>query len=212
MSEQDELNTDAAVTEVEQPGERHDATEEDEDPEGAEQLGDAGKKALDAMKARLRDERRRRREVETELADLKKPKPTASPAKSEANGEADAPDPAELRRELEAEVKAQLEGVARRERVLDKIEAKAAKSFADPTDAVTLLRDKTDDFLDDDGKPDLEAIQDALKQLLENKPYLGVAAQGGTKRFQGTGDGGAKPPKPARPKSLDEAVKMRLSK
>lgn len=113
---------------------------------------------------------------------------------------------------IRAEARAEAAREALQERVLDKIEAKA-KDFADPADAVAMLmRDrKVDDFLDGD-KLDVEAIQDALKDLLEKKPYLGAAAQGGkTPRFQGSAEGGAKPQKPARPQSLDEAVRRRLT-
>jgi hypothetical protein len=179
----------------------------DADPEGAEQLGDAGKKALDSMKARFRDERTKRRAAEAALAEANKAKSGSKPEGDDDKSEA--PDSDQIRREVEAELKARLEAEQARERVLDKIEVKAAKSFTNPAIAVAMLRDKVNDFLDDDGKPDLEAIQDALKELLENEPYL-AAAQGG-KRFQGTGDGGARPAKPSRPKSLDEAVRTRLS-
>jgi hypothetical protein len=190
-------------TEVEETETETEVVEtEDQDPGGTEQLGDAGKKALDAMKAKWREERAKRRDIEARFAVLEKQKPADNPT----DDKPDTPDPEEIRKQVEAELTAE----RTRERVLDKIEAKAAKTFVDPDVAPLLLmqQHKIEDFLDDDGKPDLEAIQDALKELLENKPYL--AAQGG-KRFQGSGDGGARPPKPARPKSLDEAVKMRLS-
>ena len=48
------------------------------DPEGAEHLGDPGKKALAAMKAQLREEREARRALEARLAELEKPEPTPS--------------------------------------------------------------------------------------------------------------------------------------
>lgn len=211
MPEQDDVDTDVTEDKVED-AETTDEKDEDADPEGAEQLGDAGKKALVAMKAQMRDERSKRRDLEAQLAALKAQKPAGKPDPKPDEGKAEEPDPEAIRREVEAEVRAELETAQRKERVLDKIEVKAAKSFADPADAPLMLlqEHKHEDFLDDDGKPDLEAIQDALTALLDKKPYL-AAAQGG-KRFQGSGDGGAKPPKPARPKSLDEAVKVRLSK
>ena len=191
-----------------------DASSDDADPEGAEALEDPGKKALDSMKGRWKRERERRVTLEAELAEARKPKPKpkppAKPATDDAPADADPVDPAEIRRQVEAEVKAE----TARERVLDKIETKAAKGFADPADAVALvMRDhKPDDFLDK-GQPDVEAIEDALKELLEQKPYLAaVPAQGGkATRFQGTADQGAKPPKPARPKSLDEAIRRSLA-
>lgn len=48
------------------------------DPEGAEHLGDPGKKALAAMKQQLREEREARRALEARLAELEKPEPTPS--------------------------------------------------------------------------------------------------------------------------------------
>lgn len=98
-----------------------------------------------------------------------------------------------------------------KERVLDKIEVKA-KDFADPVDAVAMLmrEHEADDFIDD-GKVDVVAIQDALKELLEKKPYLAAAAQGGKQRFQGSAEGGAKPHRPQRPQSLHEAVSRRYN-
>lgn len=185
--------------------------DDDSDPEGAEKLGDPGKKALDAMKERFRRERARRQAAETERDELRSTKPAAKPSPkpqpAKAEDVVDEPvDPDEIRKQVQAELKAE----AAKERVLDKIEVKA-RDFADPSDAVSLLMREHDinDFLDD-GKPDLEAIQEALKELLEKKPYLG-AAQGGKNRFQGSAEGGAKPTKPARPKSLNEAVQRRYA-
>jgi hypothetical protein len=191
-----------------------DGSGDDTDPEGADALEDPGKKALDAMKARWKRERDRRVAADEALAELRKPKPKPKPppTKPADNGAGDtepAPDADEIRRQVEAEVKAE----AARERVLDKIETKAARGFADPADAVALVMraHKIDDFLDK-GQPDLEAIQEALDELLANKPYLAATpAQGGKPQFKGSADTGAKPPKPARPKSLEEAVKRSLA-
>jgi hypothetical protein len=185
---------------------------DDTDPEGADALEDPGKKALDSMKARLKRERERRIAAEEDLAEARKPKPKPKPPSkpAETTDTEPPPDPDEIRRQVEAEVKAE----AARERVLDKIETKAAKGFADPADAVALVMNshKIEDFLDK-GQPDIEAIQEALDELLEKKPYLAaVPAQGGKpQRFQGSADAGAKPSKPARPKSLEEAVRRSLA-
>jgi len=135
---------------------------------------------------------------------------TRAPAKdSKGSGDkADEIDVEKIRAEAIEQAKKEAQQEALKERVLDKIEAKA-KDFADPADAVAMLmRGRTvDEFIDDD-KIDVDAIQDALTELLEKKPYLG-AAQGG-KRFQGSAEGGAKPHRPQRPKSLDEAVRRSL--
>lgn len=82
-----------------------------------------------------------------------------------------------------------------KDRALDRVETKAAKSFADPEDARALLASHVDDFIVD-GKVDGEAIDKALADLLKRKPHLGV--QG--KRFEGSADGGAR--KPSRPEQL----------
>jgi hypothetical protein len=191
-----------------------DDLEDEPDPEGADKLGDPGKKALDAMKERFKTERARRIAAEAERDEARKPKPVPKPSakapspEGKADEDTAAPDADEIRRQVEAELKAE----QAKERVLDKIELKAAKSFADPVDAVSLLlrEHKIEHFLDD-GKPDVEAIQDALTELLEKKPYLGAAAQGGKNRFQGSAEGGAKPHKPQRPQSLHEAVNRRYN-
>lgn len=145
-------------------------------PEGAEQLGDAGKKALDAMKAKWQSERDARKALAARIAELEKGKPA----------DAGEPDLQKLRAEAKAEARTEF----LRTRVLDKIEAKAARLFADPEDAVALLGRRVDDFIDD-GELDAGAIEEALAELLKKKPHLAAAAQGG-KRFTGTGDGGTR--------------------
>lgn len=143
-----------------------------DDDAGADQLGDAGKKALDAMKAKWRSERDARKALADELAKLKAPK------------DADQPDPEQIRKQAREEAAAEM----LRDRALDKVEAKAAKLFADPEDARALLASQVDDFIDG-GSIDTDAIQDALNELLEKKPHLAATAG---KRFAGSADGGAR--------------------
>lgn len=156
-------------------------------------------------------ERRGRRDKAT----IDKLQGTAKPAPPAKDKQAD-DKPAEvdvekIRAEAAEQAKEEAQREALQERVLDKIEAKA-KDFADPADAVAMLmRGRTVDEFIDDNKIDVDAIQDALTELLEKKPYLGSAAQGGKNRFQGSAEGGAKSSKPARPQSLDEAVRRKLS-
>ena len=142
--------------------------------DGADKLGDAGKQALDRMKARVREERTARKALEAQLA---------ATTKAQADGD-DAPDPAEVRKQARAEARAEVLS----ERALDKVEAKAAKLFADPEDARALLAGRVDEFVDD-GKVDVEAIEEALTELLSKKPHLAAAT---AKRFQGGADGGAR--------------------
>jgi hypothetical protein len=154
-----------------------DADQVDDATEGSDQLGDAGKKALDAMKAKWQKERDERKALAARIAELEKGKPA---------GDDQQPTAEKLREEARAEARAE----ALKDRALDKIEARAAKLFADPEDAAAFLSRRVDDFIDG-GKLDVDAIDEALAELLQKKPHL--AAQGGTgKRFSGTADGGTR--------------------
>jgi len=146
-------------------------TDDDAEPEGAADLGDAGKQALDRMKAERNKARAERRALAAELEELKKPK-------------TDADNPEQIREQARAEARAEV----LKDRALDRIEARAAKLFADPEDARALLAGHVDDFVDD-GKIDVEAIQEALDDLLKRKPHLGATPQA---RFTGSADGGAR--------------------
>lgn len=150
-----------------------DPADDDPDPEGADQLGDAGKRALDAQKARWRQERDRRKELEQELA--------AERAKKATD---DQPTPEQIREQARTEARAE----ALRERALDRLEAKAARLLADPEDARRFLGNQIEDFIDGD-KVDNAAITEAIEELIKTKPYLAAAT---APRFQGTGDGGAR--------------------
>jgi hypothetical protein len=146
----------------------------DDEPGGdgdADQLGDAGKKALDSMKSKWRKERDARQALEAKLA-----------AGTDKNDQAQ--DPADIRKQAQAEARAEV----LRDRALDKVETKAAKLFADPEDARALLASRVEDFVDD-GQVDVDAITEALADLLKKKPHLAAAT---AKRFQGGADGGAR--------------------
>ena len=134
-------------------------------PEGSEALGDAGKKALSAMKEREKAARARARELEREVAELK----AAIEAKDKT------PDEQELdavRREAEAAAIARAN-----ERILrSEIKAAAAGKLADPEDALRYL-DLEEFEVDESGNVDATEIVDAINELLERKPYL--SAQGG---------------------------------
>lgn len=137
----------------------------DEPPADADQLGDAGKKALDAWKARAK-------RAEQALADAGIA--TKNQARKEAEGEQ-----SELEKSLMAKANARI--------VRSEIRAAAAGKLADPKDALVYLQvDKFD--VDEDGEVDSDEVAAAIEELLKNKPYLAAAT---AKRFQGTGDGGA---------------------
>jgi hypothetical protein len=163
-------------------------TDPDDDGQGdgdTDQLGDAGKKALDAMKAKWRAAR-------DELRALK--------AQQDAGKSTDDGDLAAAIAKAKAEAKAE----TLRDRVLDRIEAKAARLFADPEDAVALLGRRADEFIDGD-RIDSDEITEALEGLLKKKPHLAATAQ---KRFAGSADGGAR--KGSKPDQLtrDDLKKM----
>lgn len=142
--------------------------------EGEAALGDAGKKALDAMKAKWKDADKLAKDNAAALAAIQ--------AKLDGKEAEHATEQAKRETEQAALAKAN-------DRIL-KSEVKAAAKgvLADPQDAYKFL--DLDAFeVDDDGNVDESAIASALTDLITKKPYL--AAQGG-KRFRGTADGGAR--------------------
>jgi len=129
---------------------------------GSDALGDAGKKALDAMKAKWKDaEAKAKTEADARAAlqaklDGKEAEHAAAQAKAETEKVALAKANGRI---LRSEVKAAAKGV-----------------LADPADAYKFL--DLDSFeVSEDGEVDDAAIAAALKDLLTKKPYL--AAQGG---------------------------------
>lgn len=164
--------------------------DDDQGDGDGDQLGDAGKKALDSMKGRWREERDRRKALEARIAELE-----------QGSGKKSDDDLDQVRKQARAEAQAE----TLRERVLDRIEAKAARLFADPEDAVALLGRRVDEFIDD-GKVDSDEIAEALEDLLKKKPHLAAATA--QKRFAGSADGGAR--KGSKPDQLtrDDLKKM----
>jgi hypothetical protein len=149
-----------------------DTTDTDATPEGADSLGDAGKRALDSMKAKWKTERDQRRELERKLAE------SAAPASTDETPDLEAVKSQAAR---EATVKANA-------RILrSEIRAAATGKFADVSDALLNL-DLTAFEVDENGDVDADEIADAIQEVLTRKPHLAAAT---AKRFQGTGDGGA---------------------
>lgn len=158
----EEPTTDAPDAQVEESA--------DADPEGSDALGEAGKKALDAMKSKWRTERDKRRELEQRLTENSTPK-----------GDADTDQPAadQIRREALQAANARI--------LKSEVKAAAAGKLADPADAFRFL--DMDAFeVNADGEVDADEIADAVQELITQKPYLAAAT---AKRFQGSGDGGA---------------------
>jgi hypothetical protein len=195
-----------------------DADRQDDKADDADKpLGPKGEKALQAEKDRRREADRLRRQTArerddalAELAKIKKAAEQKGAKTGDSDAAEDAPDLEAIRAEARDSAKAEAKAEILKDRVGDKIEVLAARRFQDAGDAVVhLLRtSEIADFLDGD-KIDAEAIKEALDELLEKKPYLAVAAQGG-KRFQGSGDGGARKG-PQGPSQLTEADMKRMS-
>lgn len=138
----------------------------DQDPDGAGDLGDAGKKALDAMKAKWRAEQKRARDAEAKLAATTAPK----------SGDELTPEQikAAAREEALAELRAPLFNTQAKAAAL-------ALGFNDPADAL-LLVNATDFEVGSDGTFDAEELNDKLSEVLAAKPYLAKnpAGQPGT--------------------------------
>ncbi|SFT31822.1 hypothetical protein [Streptomyces sp. ok210] len=134
-------------------------TDPEAEPEGADKLGDAGKKALDAMKAQRAEakkaaaaEKKRADELARKVAEFEdRDKSDLDKATEKAERAAEAASKATARA-VRAEVKA------------------AAADFADPEDAAAFL--DLSAYTSDDGEIDTEAISADLEALLERKPHL----------------------------------------
>ncbi|QDH85595.1 scaffolding protein [Brevibacterium phage 4C] len=142
---------------------------DDDDDDGADSLGDPGKKALDRMKAERNEAKKAARERDAEIAELKR--------------QIEAKDKTPEENELEAaRVEARAETLSKaNERVLrSEVKSAAAGKLRNPADALKLL-DLKDFDVNEDGDVDTDQIQDAISDLLEEKPYL--AAQGSNGSF-----------------------------
>lgn len=165
--------------------ETEDADEgDDEDEAGSEQLGDAGKQALDRMKNKWREERRKRQELEKQLRGA---------------DQEDAPKP-------EEQAAAILER-ANQKILRSEIKAAAAGKLNDPADAYRFLN--LEEFeVTDDGEVDEDEIVTAIESLIADKPYLAAQPQG-ERRFKGSAGQGVR--KGSGPKQLTEADLERMS-
>jgi len=155
----DAVDTDTAVD---------DATETVDEPiEGSEALGDAGKKALDTMKAERNAERVRARDAEARIEELT--------AKLEGR---------------EAEYTAEVEKRKTKDDAILRAELKAAAKgkLADPTDA-SLYVDLKAFEVSESGDVDADALNQAIDDLITRKPHLAASK---SRRFEGDADAGQK--------------------
>jgi hypothetical protein len=152
--------------------------------EGAEALGDAGKRALDTMKAERNAERARAREAEARIAELT--------AKLEGRE-------AEFTAEVEKR-KTQNDAILRAE-----LKAAAKGKLADPADAGLFINLSEFD-VSGDGDVDADALNTAIDDLIARKPHLAAAPQ---RRFDGDADAGPKRDnKASQITSLEELSRM----
>lgn len=180
-----------------------DKSDDDQDGDADDKSDDGGDDDVAAkLEAQKRINRNLERRTRRDQARIKALEAAQAKKTADKDGDDDKVDVDEIKAAAQAEARAE----ALHGRVEDKIEAKA-KDFADPEDAVAVLLRKHDinDFIDD-GKVDVDAIADALKELGEEKPHL--LAQGD--RFKGDADGGRRKGKTTgRPKTLADAVTQR---
>lgn len=137
-------------------------------------LGEAGQKALEAMKAEaktLRAEARKVKGLQARIDELE----------SAQLNEVD-----RAIREAEIKTRQEVTTALRAEQVADKVALAAAGKFADPSDAALLLGDLTR-FVTDDGI-DHEAIAAEVDALLASKPHL-AASTGAPPKMPGVPTG-----------------------
>jgi len=172
-------NTGTAATEPTEPVTDPDA-EVIPDPEGAEALGDAGKKALDAMKERAKTAEKGRREAQAEIDKLKADLEAASKRGDDVEA---------IQKAVDEQVKAITDGMNRR-LVEAEVRAAAVGKLNDPADALryTDVFDVSTITVNADGSVDTSAITAGVDALLQAKPYLAAQGQG----VKGSGDGGTR--------------------
>lgn len=148
-----------------------------------EALGDAGKQAIDRMKAE--------RNTAREEAKAAREAAAALQAKIDGKEAEHAASTAQAERDAAALAKAD-------ERILKaEVRAVAAGKLADPADALKFL-DLSALEVGADGEVDSAAVTALIDNLITQKPYLAAVQDG--KRFQGGADGGAR--KESRPAQL----------
>lgn len=146
--------------------------------EGEDQLGDAGKKALDRMKADKKAAQETAKAAQAELAALK-----AQLAEATARGDAVA-DVEKVVEAKAAEIAAQYQAkVAAAE-----IKAAAVGKVIDVDLVASLPEFNPTNFLTESGEVDQVKVAEAIDGLVTSKPYLAAQGQG----VKGAGDGGAR--------------------
>lgn len=132
-----------------------------DDPEGADKLGDAGKRALDAMKKDRADAKR------AAAAEKKRADDLAAKVQ-----EFEDRDKTELERAVARAERAEAASQAATARAVKAEVRSLASDFADTDDALVHLQEKMAGYSTADGDVDTETIKADLTALLERKPHL----------------------------------------
>ena len=162
--------------------------------DGEESLGDPGKKALDAMKAKWKAAEDRAKAAEAAAAE----------ALAKAEGKEKEYAAEQERRKVEQEALSKAN-----QRILKaEIRAQATAKLADPADALLYL-DMSSFEVGDDGEVDAQAITTAINNLVTTKPYLAAQSE---RRFQGSADGGARKESTPAQLSQEDVTRMYAEK
>lgn len=158
-----------------------------------QQLGDAGKRALQA-------ERKARQEAEKARADLEKELNTFRDAqKTEHEKALD-----RATKETEQRVRSEVLETANKRLVKAHLTAAAAGKLADPSDAATFI-DPKQFKVDDDGEVDSKALNNAIDDLIKSKPHLAANAR------SSNGDWGGGPRgKSSGGKDMNDLIRQRM--
>lgn len=137
--------------------------EPEPEPDDANALGEAGKKALERMKAERAAAKKEAAAAKKQAADL---------ARKVAEFEdRDRSESEKLAAKAERSEKQAAKAVARA--VSSEVKVAAVGQFADPSDAVDVLMRDPSKYVDSDGEIDTDAIEADLADLLERKPHWG---------------------------------------
>ncbi|MCX4596095.1 hypothetical protein OG819_42540 [Streptomyces sp. NBC_01549] len=137
--------------------------EPEPEPDDASALGEAGKKALDRMKAEKAAAKKEAAAAKKQLAELTR--------KVEAFEDRDKSELEKASNQAERAQKQAAKAVARA--VSSEVKVLAVGQFADPSDAVDVLMRDPSKYVDADGEIDTDAIEADLTDLLERKPHWG---------------------------------------
>jgi hypothetical protein len=145
---------------------------------GTDGLTQAGRDAIARERTTLKTVRGELRGYKAVLSELGITTPEALRERLAApqggqQGQQQQVDPDAIRRQVEGEVRIE----SNRRVALAEVKAEAARTFADPADAVLYLQGEVDELLSDDGSPDTAAIQRSLAGLLTRKPHLAAQQQ-----------------------------------